>query len=1077
MALAPAGVQLVVEGADEFKRQLDNADKATSGFADNLGKLGSIAGGAAVVGVAALGGALVTAGAALSQVSEQAAIARNALQGVGDVNYDALLNDASLLSARYGVDFQETVNATRVLMDEFGLSSTEANDLIVAGFERGLNTSGDFLESLGEYSNLFADSGASAEELFSLLESGMAGGVLGTDKAADLYKEFFIRIQDGSKTTGDALAQLGLEDITAQLSSGALTASEAFPIIQDAIAGIEDPLLQAQLGVALFGTQFEDLGSSASLAIDLTTSSMEGISETADAGRNSIASLGEIGPRVWGALVASLLPVNDAILGFVNAIIGADDPLAELGNQLNAVGQAIMTWATESLPGLVAGAAEMGAALIQWVVDAAPGLLENLLTLRNQLITWVVDSLPEWGAQLAQLGQAAIQWVVDALPGLGTNLGQLVALVISSAGQLIADVGPKLIELGAQFVVWVATEVLPKLPGQLVTIGAALLTGIGNFIVEIAPEIGKLAAQFVDWVKDEVLPKLPGQLASIGTDIVAGIGKFIENVKTEAAKVGTAVVDGIKNGVSSAWSTFERWIGEQIAKIPEPIRKALGIASPSRVMAERVGKPITEGIASGMLDNVQILIDAARDISSSVLDEAAKLAADLQGVLGPILAESFSAAANFARSRAGGVAALDALFPSNSDLNRRAENLVKLRNELVALQRTRTDTSARKSVTTDRDKALRDERASLAEELREIDAERSRLQVTARQNIDPQKRLQAEEKLIDLNQKRSEVIAESARREKEIRDKAAADLVKANNAIAKAEADRQKRIQDLTRQLGAETNEYDRQAKAFLEQEQIAIRAQQEIAAAQQQANQIEDPEGRAAFFALRQKQILELAKLEQERAADIDGFRRQSFDRQIELTREAQRFEFQAFEEQQAQRRRQQQQALTEAGDAIKQLRDLVFFSQQDVNGVGSEALRGIANGIIAETANLSATLTASLNEVMAAARAALGIASPSKVSAALIGAPLAQGIASGFAAEVPTVAAQLSAQVTALVQPVASAASIVTNNIRTQSSSTTFSIDARGAAPGVERNIVGAIKQAQNLAGARSDIIRRMA
>jgi hypothetical protein len=199
-----------------------------------------------------------------------------------------------------------------------------------------------------------------------------------------------------------------------------------------------------------------------------------------------------------------------------------------------------------------------------------------------------------------------------------------------------------------------------------------------------------------------------------------------------------------------------------------------------------------------------------------------------------------------------------------------------------------------------------------------------------------------------------------------------------------------------------------------------------------------------------------------------------------IDLTKQAQQFEFQAFEQEQNQRRAQQQQALTEAGDALKQLRDLIYFSQIDLNGVGSEALRGIANGIIDQTDALSAVLTQALDEVMAQARAALGIASPSRVAAMLIGAPLADGIGAGFVERVPAVAAQLSAQLQAIVQPVASAASIINQQMISNNApvyAPSYSIDARGAAPGVGGEITRAIKTVQQQTGARADVFRRMA
>src|SRR6056297_685764 len=109
----------------------------------------------------------------------------------------------------WGADIEETLSASRTLMKNFGLDIQESMDFVAAGFRDGLDASGDFVESITEYSTQFSSGGASAEQFFSIMQSGLQDGILGTDKAADAFKEFRVRIQDGSKTTADALESLG----------------------------------------------------------------------------------------------------------------------------------------------------------------------------------------------------------------------------------------------------------------------------------------------------------------------------------------------------------------------------------------------------------------------------------------------------------------------------------------------------------------------------------------------------------------------------------------------------------------------------------------------------------------------------------------------------------------------------------------------------------------------------------------------------------------------------------------------------------------------------------------------------
>jgi TP901 family phage tail tape measure protein len=63
--------------------------------------------------------------------------------------------------------------------------------------------------------------------------------------------------------------------------------------------------------------------------------------------------------------------------------------------------------------------------------------------------------------------------------------------------------------------------------------------------------------------------------------------------------VGGAIVDGLRNGISAGWSGLTGWFEEKINSLPEVVKKALGIASPSRVFAD-LGVNIGQGLIVGM---------------------------------------------------------------------------------------------------------------------------------------------------------------------------------------------------------------------------------------------------------------------------------------------------------------------------------------------------------------------------------------------------------------------------------------------------------------------------------------------
>lgn len=141
-------------------------------------------------------------------------------------------------------------------------SVSEASDIITAGFQSGLDVSGDWLDTINEYSTQFRKFGLDAREVMTLLKQGLEGGARDTDKVADSLKEFSIRAVDGSKSTKEGFEALGFsaEDMSRRFAAGGDSAHAALGSVFDALKRIDDPMQQALIWQRLFGTQFEDMG-------------------------------------------------------------------------------------------------------------------------------------------------------------------------------------------------------------------------------------------------------------------------------------------------------------------------------------------------------------------------------------------------------------------------------------------------------------------------------------------------------------------------------------------------------------------------------------------------------------------------------------------------------------------------------------------------------------------------------------------------------------------------------------------------------------------------------------------------
>lgn len=178
----------------------------------------------------------------------------------------------------FGVEVKESIRTVNSLMKGFGVSSDEAFDLMTKGMQSGLDFSDEFLDTIKEYSPQFKGLGLSAEDMFAIFEQGSKNGAWNLDKIGDAVKEFGIRVKDGSATTAEGFAAIGLnaDEMSAKFAKGGESAREAFTETIQALKNMDDPLQQNIAGVNLFGTMWEDLGAEVVLSMgDIENGAMD----------------------------------------------------------------------------------------------------------------------------------------------------------------------------------------------------------------------------------------------------------------------------------------------------------------------------------------------------------------------------------------------------------------------------------------------------------------------------------------------------------------------------------------------------------------------------------------------------------------------------------------------------------------------------------------------------------------------------------------------------------------------------------------------------------------------------------
>lgn len=428
-----------------------------------------------------------------------------------DTNLQSLTQNAISLSDAFGADITRSTSAASTLMENFGLTGEEAFDFIAAGFDRGLDSSGDFLDSINEYSTQFQSGGSTADEFFSLLDSGFQSGMLGTDKAADAFKEFRVRLLDGSKASEEALEMLGLSltDIEDKIASGESTYVDVFNTVQDKILETEDPALRLQAGVGLIGTQFEDMGEKAFAEIDFTQTKMSELAGSADQVQRQYETTGDVVSGIWRTGTKALLPFSTKIIEFANK------HLPKLQDWVNRNEGSIIEF-TEAIEDFLVGAFDKA----QDVIDDTRQALEDIENFYDR-------------------NKTAIETLGIALGTFATIIGATIGIIYAIQGAMIAY---SAITTAATVVTTAfgAAMAFVTSPLVLVALAIAALVAVGfllyknwNTIVAKVKELwGKFASWFGDMMQkvknfiwDNLVVILSVALGPLGT----AIGLIIKN--------------------------------------------------------------------------------------------------------------------------------------------------------------------------------------------------------------------------------------------------------------------------------------------------------------------------------------------------------------------------------------------------------------------------------------------------------------------------------------------------------------------------------------------------------------------
>jgi len=191
------------------------------------------------------------------------------------------------------------------------------------------------------------------------------------------------------------------------------------------------------------------------------------------------------------------------------------------------------------------------------------------------------------------------------------------------------------------------TSILNFIGNIVKTTGTAIRLGITGIIAFIRVVPGKILGFFLSIpgkmfnIAKDIFNKFKSGLSQVWTTVKTWIQeKVVDKIKSmfnffdAMVQAGKDLIEGIKQGIKDKWNSFKGWVSEKANDIKGFFTKPFKIHSPSKYMADMIGKNLILGIQVGYDKNVPKLksgIENSIDSIKSSVDSAFQLSPTLVG--------------------------------------------------------------------------------------------------------------------------------------------------------------------------------------------------------------------------------------------------------------------------------------------------------------------------------------------------------------------------------------------------------------------------------------------------------------
>lgn len=307
--------------------------------------------------------------------------------------------------------------------------------------------------------------------------------------------------------------------------------------------------------------------------------------------RNSLETIGNVINVMCGWFGTTWQNVWNGIKTFMSNL------LISIATSINDAYTGIVTWATN----MVTTVLNMCSAFVNNIYEFFTSLPYNL----GYLLGVALGTIVEWSVNMVnsaiEMGGNFIDAVVSFFSELPKKISSFINNAYNKVLQWSTNMKNKATETGRDFIDNVITFI-KELPGK------------------IKSWFDKTIEKAIEWADD---------MGRKGMDAIRNlIDNVVEGAKAIPGKmleIGKNIVNGVWEGISSMYDEFKENVSDFFGGIVDGVKDALGINSPSKVMADEIGRWLPAGVAQGFKTAMP---DAMNDIEKSLNSGINKVSPD-----------------------------------------------------------------------------------------------------------------------------------------------------------------------------------------------------------------------------------------------------------------------------------------------------------------------------------------------------------------------------------------------------------------------------------------------------------------